>query len=40
MPPTLASAILSPIATVVLRIESNTIGSGMGTSGLIGQIMT
>jgi len=40
VPPTLASAILGPIATVVLRIESNAVGSGMGTSGLVGQIMT
>ena len=40
VPPTLASAILGPIATVVLHIESNAVGSGMGTSGLVGQIMT
>ena len=40
VPPTLASAILGPIATVALRIESNAVGSGMGTSGLVGQIMT
>ena len=40
VPPTLASAILGPIATVVFRIESNAVGSGMGTSGLVGQIMT
>lgn len=40
IPPTLASAILGPIATMVFKMESNAAGSGMGTSGLVGQIMT
>ncbi|MDU1223464.1 PTS sugar transporter subunit IIC [Varibaculum cambriense] len=40
VPPTLASAILGPIATMVFKMESNSAGSGMGTSGLVGQIMT
>lgn len=40
VPPTLASALLGPVATVVLGIQSNAVGSGMGTSGLVGQIMT
>jgi len=40
VPPTLASAILGPVATVVLHLESNAIGSGMGSAGLVGQIMT
>lgn len=40
VPPTLASAILGPVATVVLHMESNAVGSGMGSAGLVGQIMT
>lgn len=40
IPPTLASAILGPISTVVLKMTNNATGSGMGTSGLVGQIMT
>lgn len=40
IPPTLASAILGPIATMMFKMESNAAGSGMGTSGLVGQIMT
>ena len=40
VPPTLASAILGPVATVALHLESNAVGSGMGSAGLVGQIMT
>ena len=40
IPPTLASAILGPLSTVVFKIENNPAGGGMGTSGLVGQIMT
>lgn len=40
IPPTLASAILGPVSTVVLHMESNPVGSGMGSAGLVGQIMT
>lgn len=40
VPPTAASAILGPIATAVLGMESNAIGSGMGSAGLVGQLMT
>ena len=40
VPPTLASAILGPITTMVLGMQSNAIGSGMGSAGLVGQIMT
>lgn len=40
IPPTLASAILGPIATVGLGMTNNPTGSGMGTAGLVGQIMT
>lgn len=40
IPPTLASAILGPLATTLFQMENNPIGSGMGTSGLVGQIGT
>lgn len=40
LPPTLTAAILGPIATVVFLMENNDAGAGMGTSGLVGQIMT
>lgn len=37
IPPTLASAILGPIASAVFRMEGSRLGAGMGTSGLVGQ---
>ncbi|KHE71054.1 PTS transporter subunit IIC [Halobacillus sp. BBL2006] len=40
LPPTIAGAILAPVATVWLSLENNAAGAGMGTSGLVGQIMT
>lgn len=40
IPPTLASAILGPLATFVFEMENNSIGAGMGTSGLVGQFGT
>ncbi len=40
IPPIVASAILGPIATCVLEMTGNAIGSGMGTSGLVGPIMS
>lgn len=40
LPPILASAVLGPVATSIFHLESNAIGSGMGTSGLVGQIST
>ena len=40
VPPTLASAILGPITTMVLGMQSNAIGSGMGSARIVGQIMT
>lgn len=40
VPPTLASAVLGPVATLALHMESNAVGSGMGSAGLVGQIMT
>lgn len=39
IPPILTSAILGPISTVVLGMTNNATGSGMGTAGLVGQIM-
>ncbi|TJX67694.1 PTS sugar transporter subunit IIC [Soehngenia saccharolytica] len=38
IPAIVASAILGPISTAVLKLESSAIGAGMGTSGLVGQI--
>ncbi len=40
LPAILSSAILGPIGTVVLHMTNNATGSGMGTAGLVGQIMT
>lgn len=39
IPPTIAGMILAPIGTVWLKMTNNTAGAGMGTSGLVGQIM-
>jgi uncharacterized membrane protein len=38
LPPTLASAILGPFSTLLFKMENSPLGSGMGTSGLVGQI--
>lgn len=38
LPAIITSAILGPISSVVLKMESSSIGAGMGTSGLVGQI--
>ena len=40
LPPILSSAVLGPISTCLLQMTSNPAGSGMGTAGLVGQIMT
>lgn len=40
IPPILSSAILAPISTAILKMTSNPVGSGMGSAGLVGQIMT
>lgn len=40
IPPILTSIILGPLATVVFKMENNPAGGGMGTSGLVGQLMT
>jgi len=37
IPAIVASAILGPISSQVFRMTSNSIGAGMGTSGLVGQ---
>ena len=37
LPAIVASAILGPISTTILKMENNAIGAGMGTSGLVGQ---
>ena len=40
IPPIIASAILGPLSTLVFKMENNPAGGGMGTSGLVGQLMT
>lgn len=40
VPPTLAGAIIGPLATVVFKMTNIPVGAGMGTSGLVGQIGT
>lgn len=40
IPPTLASAILGPVSTMVLKYQNIPIAAGMGTSGLVGQFGT
>ncbi len=40
LPAILSSAILGPVGTMVFHMTSNATGSGMGTAGLVGQIMT
>ncbi len=40
VPAILSSAILGPVASAVFRIQCSPIGSGMGTSGLVGPIET
>ena len=40
IPPTLSSAIIGPLSTTVFKMENIPIGSGMGTSGLVGQFGT
>ncbi len=39
-PAIVSSAILGPVSTMVLHMTNNATGSGMGTAGLVGQIMT
>ncbi len=40
LPAILASAILGPISTCIFGLTNNATGAGMGTCGLIGQIMS
>jgi len=40
IPAIVSSAILGPIATLVFNMTNNATGSGMGTAGFVGQIMT
>ena len=40
LPAILSSAILGPVGTVILKMANNPTGSGMGTAGFVGQIMT
>lgn len=40
IPTMIASLITGPISTVVFHIQTNSLGAGMGTSGLVGQIQT
>ncbi|MCT4785447.1 PTS transporter subunit IIC [Exiguobacterium aestuarii] len=39
LPPTLAGAVLAPIAILLFNLESVAAGAGMGTSGLVGPIV-
>lgn len=40
LPTIIVSAILGPVSTVILQMSTDASGSGMGTSGLVGQIAT
>ena len=40
IPPIVASAILGPVSSALLKMECYASGAGMGTSGLVGQFMT
>ena len=40
LPAILSSAILGPVSTMLFHMTNNATGSGMGTAGFVGQIMT
>jgi len=40
VPAIVSSAVLGPVGTLLLHMTSNATGSGMGTAGLVGPIMT
>lgn len=40
IPAIISSAVLGPVSTMVFKMASNATGSGMGTAGLIGPIMS
>lgn len=39
IPPILSSAVVGPVSAFVLGMSNNSTGAGMGTAGLVGQIM-
>ena len=40
LPAIITSAILGPISTTLIVMNNNAVGSGMGTAGLVGPIMS
>lgn len=40
LPAIIASAVLGPLSTTIFHMTNNSSGAGMGTAGLVGQIMT
>ena len=38
LPPTLASAVVGPLSTTVLRLENEGVAAGMGTCGMVGPL--
>lgn len=40
LPAIVSSAVLGPVSTILFKMTCNATGAGMGTSGLVGQLMT
>lgn len=40
LPPTAAAAVTGPLATMIFKMQTDKVGAGMGTSGLVGQLTT
>ena len=40
LPAIVSSAILGPVGTMLVNMQCNATGSGMGSAGFVGQIMT
>ncbi len=40
LPAIISSAVIAPLSTMVFKMQSNSVGSGMGTAGLVGPIST
>lgn len=40
LPAIISSAVIAPLSTIVFKMQSNPVGSGMGTAGLVGPIST
>lgn len=40
IPAIVSSAVLGPVSTMLVKMTNNATGSGMGTAGFVGQIMT